>query len=108
METILLSAAKNDVGSCDDTINDVVADFNGDLEQRELMRNLALPKNIITGYEITLNTLRGESVRVLLCLSTSVNAVIVCCSCYISYTSVLSFSVLHLVKTNLRTTMKQD
>ena len=43
---------KNDVGSCDDTINDVVADFNGDLEQRELMRNLALLKNIITGYEI--------------------------------------------------------
>ena len=64
METILLSAAKNDVGSCDDTINDVVADFNGDLEQRELMRNLALLKNIITGYEITLNTLRGESFRV--------------------------------------------
>ena len=49
-----VSAAKNDVGSCDDTINDVVADFNGDLEQRELMRNLALLKNIITGYEITL------------------------------------------------------
>ena len=60
MENILLSAAKEELASCDNMVCDVVRHFNGDLEQSDLMRELALLKNDITGCEITYDTLRAK------------------------------------------------
>ena len=60
MENIMLSATKGELASCDDMIRDVVAHFNGDLEQSDLMRELVLLKNVITGCEITYDFLRAK------------------------------------------------
>ena len=60
MEKVLLSAAKGELTSCDNIIHDIVSHFNGDLEKADLMRELALLKNIINGCEITYDTLRAK------------------------------------------------
>ena len=60
IENILLSATKGELASCDDMICDVVTHFNGDLEQNDLVRELVLLKNVITGCEITYDTLRAN------------------------------------------------
>ena len=109
MENILLSAAKGELASCDNMVRDVVRHFNGDLEQSDLMRELALLKNEITGCEIIYDTLRANvseyrcvfpQVLKLLRLLFVIPAT--------SATSEQSFSVLRLVKTHLRCTMKQE
>ena len=109
MENILVSAAKGELASCDDMISDVVAHFNGDLEQSDLMRELALLKNIISDCKITYDTLRAKvseyccvfpQVLMLLRLLFVIPAT--------SATSERSFSALRLVKTYLWSTMKQE
>ena len=108
IEKILLSAAKNDLGSCGDAISDVAAHFNGDLEQSDLIMELALLKNVIAGCEITYGILQGKSVRVSLYLSTLSLLRLLFVIPATSATSERSFSMLRLVKIYLRTTMNQD
>ena len=50
----MLSAAKlGELASCDDMIHDIVSHFSVDLEQsHDLMKELALLKNVINGCEI--------------------------------------------------------
>ena len=103
MENILLSVAKGEL-ACDDMLHDVVGHFNGDLEQSDLMRELALLKNVIT-YDTLLSKVSEyccvfPQVLKLLQLLFVIPAT--------SATSERSFSVLCLVKTYLRCTMKQE
>ena len=100
IENILLSATKGELASCDDMIRDVVAHFNGDLEQNNLMRELVLLKNVITGCEITYDTLRAK-VSEYQCVFLFVIPAT-------SATSERSFSALRPVKSYLRTTMTQE
>ena len=87
----------------------VVYHFNGNLEQSDLMRELALLKNVITGCEITYDTLRAKvseyccvfpQVLKLLWLLLVIPAT--------SAKSEWSFSAHRLVKTYLQWNMKQE
>ena len=109
MENILLSAAKGELASCNDNIHDVVHHLNGDLEQSDLIRELALLQNVITGCEITYDSLRAkvsEYCCVFPQVLTHLRLLLVIPAT--SATSERSFSALHLVKTYLRITIKQD
>ena len=48
IEKILLSSAKGELDPCDDMIKDVVSHFNDDLEHSDLVKELALVKNVMT------------------------------------------------------------
>ena len=108
MEDILLSAPKGELASCEDKVHDIVSHFSGDLEQSDLTKELALLKNVLSGSEITYDTLRAKvsEYRVFPQVLTLLRLLFVIPAT--SATSERSFSALRLVKTYLRSTMKQE
>ena len=108
IEKLLLSATKGEITSIED-LYEIVTHFRDDLDETDLSKELALLKNVMTDCEFTYDTLRNKiseyrcvfpQVLRLLQLLFVIPAT--------SATSERSFSALRLVKTYLRTTMKQE